>query len=211
MSRNGTVSYERWQHPIPPLVAATVEAARALNFELCVRPEIGRLLSVLAGGLPAGAIVGETGTGTGTGLAWMISAAPPDTQFISYEIDNDRAHAAQRLLVGNPNIEIVHADASELFDRGPFDLLVHDGHPGSGKHSPNDRVDPQRVLKAGGTMTVDDYTPITHWPPTFGDQIDAGRVAIVNDAGLYVSEINVASDLSVLVARRLPPDARLVS
>lgn len=45
---------------VPPLVLDAVAAAERLGFGLSVRPEIGRLLGVLAAGLPAGALIGET-------------------------------------------------------------------------------------------------------------------------------------------------------
>jgi len=75
MSLHGTQRYENLRDSVPLRVRSAVEGARRLEFGFCVRPEIGRLLAVLAGGLPPGARVGETGTGTGAGLAWMVDAA----------------------------------------------------------------------------------------------------------------------------------------
>lgn len=200
MSRGGTASYER-EHDVPELVRAAVAAAEELGFELCVRPEIGRLLSVLAAGFPDGSVVGETGTGTGAGLAWMVSASRPDVRFVSYEQDGRRARAAQEVFEHHPNVEVVHGDAAELFARGPFDLLVLDGGPGSGKEDGASPVDPRVLLRPGGTMTVDDFTPSDTWPPTFGGSVDAARLHWLEHDDLLSTEIRVAPDLAVVVAR----------
>ncbi|HWM18386.1 MAG TPA: hypothetical protein VNO51_01770 [Ilumatobacteraceae bacterium] len=192
---------------MPELVRAAVAQATGLGFELCVRPEIGRLLGTLAAGLPAGSRVGETGTGTGAGLAWMVTAASPSVRFLSYERAPDRAKAAQSLFGHLPNVEVVLGDSSELFTRGPFDLLVHDGGPGSGKMPGSTGVDPTVVLRPGGTMTIDDDTPATSWPPMFDGQIDEGRVHWLSHPALESTEVRVAPDLAVVVSRYLRSDA----
>ena len=51
-------------------------------------------------------------------------------------------------------------------DRG-VSVSVHDGGPGSGKTPDAIVVDPVEVLRPGGTMTIDDYTPANSWPPTW--------------------------------------------
>ena len=182
-----------------------VAAADRLGFEFCVRPETGRLLATLAAGLPAGSLVGETGTGTGAGLAWMVSAADPAIRFVSYEREPERARAAHAVFAHLPNVEIVCGDSADLFERGPFDLLVHDGGPGSGKIAGFDVVDPVEVLRPGGTMTIDDYTPATSWPPMFDGRVDGSRVHWLSHAELQSTEIRVAPDLAVVVCRLLRP------
>ena len=90
MSLGGTASYRdpARRGDLPDLVSSAVAAAEAVGFEFCVRPEIGRLLAALAGGVPPGGSIGETGTGTGAGVAWMQSAAHPETRIVSYELDD---------------------------------------------------------------------------------------------------------------------------
>lgn len=205
MSIGGTASYGRdGVGVVPPLVRRAVEQAERLGFEHCVRPEIGRLLGVLAGGLPPGSLVGETGTGTGAGLAWMVDAADPAVRFVSYEIDADRAKAAQSVFAAHPNVEVVCDDAARLFERGPFDLLVHDGGPASGKTPGASPVDPVLVLRPGGTMTVDDFTPADTWPPDFDGSPDTSRIHWLDHPDLRSSEIRVAPDLAVVVCRYFP-------
>lgn len=203
MSLGGTASYRRTStSTVPDLVLQAVSRAERLGFEQCVRPEIGRLLSILAGGLPPGSLVGETGTGTGAGLAWMVEAADPSVRFVSFELDPDRAAAARAVFAAHPNVEVVHGDAAGLFDHAPFDLLVLDGGPAAGKLSREHAIDPTEALRPGGTMTVDDYTPADRWPPEFEGAPDTNRLHWLDHPALRSTEIRVAPDLAVVVCRR---------
>ena len=157
---------------------------------------------------PAG-LIGETGTGTGAGLAWMVTANPK-AQFMSVERDVERARVARSVFADHPCVEIVTGDSGDLFARGPFDLLVHDGGWGSGKTDPR-RVDPTAVLRDNGLMTIDDYTPMTAWPPQHEAVVDQARVDCLEDGRLFATEIAVTPDLSVLLCRRRPPAARRAS
>ena len=132
--------------------------------------------------------------------------ANPDAQSISVERDAERARAARRVFADHPQVEILTGDAGELFSRGPFDLLVHDGGWGSGKADPR-RIDPTVVLRENGLMTIDDYTPMTVWPPRHEGTVDHARVDWLEDSRLFTTEIAVTPDLSVLICRRRPPDA----
>jgi predicted O-methyltransferase YrrM len=205
MSIGGTASYGRPAGvEVPALVRAAVAAAEVLGFEFCVRPETGRLLATLAAGLPPGSLVGETGTGTGAGLAWMVAAADSRVRFVSFEREGKRAEAAREVLAGRPNVEVVCGDSAAMFSRGPFDLLVHDGGPGSGKIPGSQPVDPVDVLRPGGTMTIDDYTPTNSWPPTFDGEVDESRLHWLAHPVLTSTEVRVAPDLAVIVCRYLP-------
>lgn len=203
MSFGGTAAYSA-DTQAPDLVRAAVANARSIDFELCVRPEIGRLLAVLAGGMVAGAVVGETGTGTGAGLAWMVAAARPDVRFVSYERDEERAALATELFAGHSTVEIICGDSAGLFGHGPFDLLVHDGGPYAGKSPGDERIDPGAVLAPGATMTIDDFSPMADWPPHFDGRPDEGRMHWLTHPEMRTTEITVAADLSVVVARYLP-------
>ena len=187
---------------LPTLVQEAVEEALRIGFEFCVHPATGRLLSVLAGGVPAGGLIGETGTGTGAGLAWMVSANP-GARFLSVEKDGARVAASRRVFAEHPNVEIIHGDAGELFDRGPFDLLVHDGGWGSGKADPR-RIDPTVVLKPNAVMTIDDYEPMIGWPPMFEGKPDTARIDWLSDPRFVSTEITVADHMAVLVCRGVP-------
>ena len=81
MSPQGTAAYDG-RTDLPPLVERAVGLARRLSFAHSCRPEHGRLLQALAGGA---AMIGETGTGCGVGLAWLACGAPPGVRLVSVE------------------------------------------------------------------------------------------------------------------------------
>jgi predicted O-methyltransferase YrrM len=201
----GTFAYRGAE--VPPLVRRAVDVALRLGFEDSCLPETGRLLSTLAGGVVSGTI-GETGTGCGVGLAWLVSAAQPGTRLVSIEIDPVRAAASRELFAGHAEVTVLHGDTGELFERGPFDLLVLDGGPGAGKNG-EEPVDPRRVLTANGTLLIDDFWPMTTWPPTFpSGEPDAARRHWLEHPALFTTEITTGAPshpVSVLVGRRRPP------
>ena len=204
MSPNGTARYRlQAAGSCPDLVLSAVAAATELGFQFCVHPATGRLLQLLAAGVPAGGVIGETGTGTGAGLAWMATGAGPDVSLVSVEQDGSRAAAARRVFSGRPNVTVLHGDAGAVFERGPFDLLVHDGGWGSAKMG-GPPVEPATVLRDGAIMTVDDYTPMDRWPPTYQDRPDEGRIHWLQHPDLLATEIRLAPDLAVIVARYTP-------
>ena len=79
MTVGGTLLY-RDEPDLPPLVGRAVELAERTGFLLSCHPANGRLLAILAAGR-SGGLIGDTGTGCGAGLAWMVSAASPSTRF----------------------------------------------------------------------------------------------------------------------------------
>ena len=197
MSLEGTGAYEG-ADDLPPLVERAVALARDLGFGLSCRPEQGRLLQVLAAGRPGG-VVGETGTGCGVGLAWMASGAHPTTRVVSVEVDPGRAEASAALFADQPNVTVLNGDWTALLDHGPFDLLVLDG---GGKGS-EDPVDVTVAVTLGGTVVVDDFTPMTEWPPTFAGAEDTARLHWLRHPALRTTEIRLAPDLASVVATRI--------
>jgi predicted O-methyltransferase YrrM len=88
MSIKGTDSYAGTA-ALPGIVAAAVALARDLGFPSACRVEQGRLLMALASG--ARSAIGETGTGCGVGLAWMVAGRQPGVRVVSVEQDKARA------------------------------------------------------------------------------------------------------------------------
>ena len=204
MSLGGTGLYrELDQSTVPPLVQRAVAVAEELDFDLCVHPATGRLLQSLAAGVANGGRVGETGTGTGAGLAWMASFASPHVSFLSVESDPVRAAAAKMVFAGTSNVTVIHGDAAEAYANGPYDLFVFDGGWGSGK-SGDERVELAKVVKAHGTFTVDDFSPMRRYPPLFEGDLDRGRHHWLTCPNVLATEIQVAATMSVLVGRHTP-------
>jgi predicted O-methyltransferase YrrM len=142
---------------LPPLVERALELEAELGFEGSSIPEVGRLLHVLAG--QRGRVrVGEIGTGTGVGAAWIVSAMPPAVPFVTVELDAGRAAAASRLFADDENAKVLHGDWHELMPpEAPFDLLFYDG---GGKQRPElDGEEVIGLLAPGGTLVLDDLTP----------------------------------------------------
>jgi predicted O-methyltransferase YrrM len=181
---------------LPALVRTAVELASRQNFDHSCAPEQGRLLSVLARGFTGGRI-GETGTGCGVGLAWLVEATDTSTSFVSIEIDAIRAAAAADLFADHPNVRVIHGDWAELLAHGPFDLLVLDGG-GKGKE-PTDGppLDPTGGwLAVGGTIVLDDFTPSGQ--PGASAHDEARRHWLEHPA-LRATELRLSPNLATLV------------
>lgn len=198
MSLQGTDAH-RDDYTLPALVRRAVEAARTHGFAFSCRPEQGRLLQVLA----AGALhsIAETGTGCGVGLAWLASGAAPGTRLTSVERDPTRARIAAEVFRDCPNVVILPGDWQRVEEHGPYDLLVLDG---GGQAKGNGAADPARLLAAGGTVVIDDFTPATTWPPRFNGALDQSRLHWLEHPELRATELRLAADLSVIVGTRLP-------
>lgn len=208
MSWQGTTKYEEFarHNHVPERVMRAVELAVQFDFMLSTQPETGRLAAALASGV-VGGLIGETGTGTGVGLAWMHSTAPAGTQLISIEIDEERAAATADLFADCPNVTVLNGDAHELAEYGPFDMLVLDTGVGPGPMNFVE-VDPLVQLRPNGLIFNDDQWPMTSWPPsTFEGETCRVRPHWLDHPEVFTTEVNVAEGFGVLLSRRRPNDA----
>jgi hypothetical protein len=137
---------------LPEVVERAVDLARSMNLDFSCHPAQGRLLALLAGGRP-GSVIGETGTGCGVGVAWMLSAADPSTRLVSVEQDPTRAKAARDLFGEYEQVQVLSGDWRLLLAHGPFDLLVLDGG-GNGKTLDDERVEPGRHFGAAAPSSL---------------------------------------------------------
>ena len=198
----GTAAYEAYaaEHELPALVRAAVELARESGFAYSCLPEHGELLRVLARGVGPG-VIGETGAGSGVGLAWMASAAHPDARLISVELDPRRAARAAELFQGTPQVRILQGDWRGLREYAPFDLLSLDGGgQGKGSDAP---IDPGEWLRPGGLAVMDDFAPLASWPPMFEGEVDAVRQRWLDHPQLRATQVNVTPEWSALLATYL--------
>jgi predicted O-methyltransferase YrrM len=152
---------------------------------------------LLAAGVGAGRI-GETGTGYGVGLAWMVSMAHPGANLFSVERNHDRARGARDVFAADPRVEVRCGDWHDLVDDAPFDMLVLDGG-GQGK-AEEPPLEPAEWLRPGGIVVVDDFTPMTGWPPRHGERVDEARMYWLEHPRLRTAEIRVTPTAASLVA-----------
>jgi predicted O-methyltransferase YrrM len=197
MSPHGTDAYLDVTG-LPPLVARAVSAARQAGFGNSCLPAHGRLLQLLAGGVGAGAI-GETGTGCGVGLAWLASGARPGVRLVSVEQDGRRAGLARSVFADVPAVTVLHGDWRELQASGPFELLAMDGG-GQGKHAGDPALGPRAWLAPGGTLVLDDFTPVAGWPPMRDGRPDTARLHWLQHPDLLATQIRTQPDACSIVA-----------
>ena len=142
---------------VPPLVEKALALTERLGIERSCRPEVGRLLHVLAASRGRERVA-EIGTGTCVGAAWIVSALPPQTPFFTAESDGSRAAAAREFFAGDENVHVLEGDWRELLPpESPFDLLFYDA---------TKQLRPQEdgelaagLLAPGGIAVLDDLTP----------------------------------------------------
>lgn len=144
--------------------------------------------------------IGETGTGCGVGLAWMVEATDASTSFVSVEIDASRAAVSAALFADHLNVCVVHDSWTALRGYGPFDLLVLDGG-GKGKEPADDPpLDPtDGWLAVGGTIVLDDFIP--DGEPGSQSHDDARRYWLEHST-LHTTELRLSPTLATLVGTR---------
>jgi predicted O-methyltransferase YrrM len=198
MSLDGTRAHLSGPGDLPPLVERAAQIATRLGFRYSCRPEQGRLLHALAAGAER---IGETGTGCGVGLAWLVSGMRGGASAVSVEQDAGRAQAAAGLFTAlSARVTVRHADWTAIAEHGPFDLLVLDGG-GQGKDGAP-AADPAALLRPGGVLVVDDFTPSRGAPPVHAGAPDAARLHWLDHPALRTVEIPLAPDLATLVCTR---------
>ena len=142
---------------VPPLVEKALALTERLGFERSCRPEVGRLLHVLAASRGRERVA-EIGTGTCVGAAWIVSALPPQTPFFTTELDEARAAAARELFAADENVHVLEGDWRELLPpEAPFDLVFYDAAKQLRPQEDGELV--AGLLAPGGIAVLDDLTP----------------------------------------------------
>ena len=164
------------------------------GFPLACTPEVGRLLQLCASlrGIEKAC---ELGTSYGVGTAWIESGLQRGATLLTVELNPDRAADARTLFADSASVEVISGDWTLARDRAPFDLLFSDGGP---KRAPGDPEKLAQLVRTGGIVVLDDYTP--EYPNKVGDL--SRRIWLENPA-YRAQELILAPDASVIVAVRL--------
>ncbi|MFC5815139.1 O-methyltransferase [Nonomuraea harbinensis] len=181
------------------LVRRATERAERAGFAYSCDPGVGRLLAVLAAGLPARARVLEIGTGTGVGTAWLVSGLTPRTDVTVTTIEYDAARAGLARQGEWPGfVEFRTGDALAMLPGlRTFDLIFADSP--AGKHERLDLT--LGALGPGGTLLVDDMTADPAWPAEFRERQEGVRRTLLADPALAAVELAHGSGI-ILATRR---------
>ena len=178
---------------VPPLVEKALALSERVGFERSCRPEVGRLLHVLAASRGRDRVA-EIGTGTCVGAAWIVSALPPQTPFFTAEIDEVRASAARELFERDENVHVLEGDWRELLPpEAPFDLLFYDATKQLRPREDGELV--AGLLAPGGLAVLDDLTPGSAGP-------DPVREFWLGRADLAATEILTTPESAAILAVR---------
>lgn len=172
----------------PARVWRAVELTRKNDFPLACTPEVGRLLQLLAAG--AGRIC-ELGTAYGVGAAWLTSGMSSHATLLTVEVDPHRAECARKLFADNRSVEVATGDWTIATERGWFDLVFSDGGP---KRRPGDPEKLLPLVRPGGLLVLDDYTP--------GLQNDVSRQIWFESEHYRAVEVTLTPESAVIVAAR---------
>jgi predicted O-methyltransferase YrrM len=184
---------------LPALVAAADSRARSAGFPRSCEPAVGRLLSVLAAHLPAGARVLELGTGAGVGTAWIVSGLLPRTDVAVTTVEKDPQTAALAAQGDWPGfVSLRHGDALEVLAEGcTFALIFADAQ--GGKSEGLDKT--IAALNPHGLLVVDDMTPTPDWTRELRARQDWVRWTLFSSPLLTSVELSHGSGV-ILAARR---------
>lgn len=180
---------------LPELVVRALRMSLHRGYVQTSRTETGRLLATLAATRTG--TIAECGTGCGVGAAWLRSGAPKSTRVITAELDPELAHGVMDMFADD-DIDVIHADWSDLAEQGPFSLVFLDA--GSAKQFPRDQI--ADLVADGGMIVLDDFTPCPGWPPLAGGRVDTMRQDWLSDERFVSVDVMVAEDTSVIIAVR---------
>ncbi len=178
---------------LPELVIRALRLSLERGYMQASRTETGRLLAALAATRTG--TIAECGTGCGVGAAWLRSGAPKTTRVITAELDPELAHGVMDMFAGD-DIDVMHADWSSLAEHAPFSLIFMDAT--SAKGWPRERI--VELVREGGMIVLDDFTPCPTWPPLEGGRVDTLRLDWLSDERFTSVDVMVAEDTSVVIA-----------
>ena len=207
---------ERYQLEKPALVLEAEKLAEKLGFPLlpegrpvghagpdsaCV-PQMGGLLLTLTASKPGGRI-GEFGTGSGVGSAWIVSGLQERAVLVTCDINGELITHVKDLFKGKANIDIRHGNWEMIMaDEAPFDLLFLDS--GVADALVPDRWDEiTELVCVGGQIVFDDIVPIELWSDDWSERLDMKREFALRNPRVVFSEVGLTSLASALIITRI--------
>lgn len=187
---------------LPEVVERAFAVSRRAGYVSFCRNETGRLLAMLAA--TRDGTMAEFGTGCGVGTAWLRSGVRGEkARIITAELDPALARAASEIFVDDPQVEVLAANWSTLWDQGPFSLLFLDSGQFDGRLTAEVGVDAVAdLVEDGGIIVLDDFTPCESWPPIANGRVDVLREQWLTDERFTTVEVMVAPDASTLIATK---------
>jgi demethylmenaquinone methyltransferase/2-methoxy-6-polyprenyl-1,4-benzoquinol methylase len=170
-------------------VADAYARAEAASFELSCDPEVGKLLCILAGAVPAGGRILELGTGVGVGLAWIVHGLGDrtDVEVVTVEIDP----AIHRVAKGTEWPGYVR------FELGAFELIFPDA-PAGKLYGIGRTIE---ALAPRGVLIVDDMDLEPHGDPELRAALVKVRARLLSRSDLLVAELDLGSGVMLAVRR----------
>lgn len=207
---------ERYRIEKPPLVIEAEELAEELGFPLlpegrpvgsegpasaCI-PSMGALLMTLAASKPGGRI-GEFGTGSGVGSAWLASGLQQGAVLVSCEINDELFRHVKTLFSNRADIDLYHMAWEEMMaTEMPFDLLFMDSGV-AGMLEPNRWDEITELVNIGGQIAFDDIEPIVLWPDDWSERVDMKREFALRNPRVVSSEVGLTDVSSALIVTRI--------
>jgi demethylmenaquinone methyltransferase/2-methoxy-6-polyprenyl-1,4-benzoquinol methylase len=184
---------------VPQRVLEAISRAEKLGFAQPCDDGVGRLLAVLAAGMPAGGRILEIGTGAGVGTAWLVEGIGSNASVTLFTIEVDDQLSAQVADADWPiGVQFEVGDAIELLPTlGQFDLVFADAAAGTwyGLDLTIEATAP------GGLIVVDDMTPSRWVDAEHEARTGQARATLLSDPRLEAVEISWSTGV-ILACRR---------
>jgi predicted O-methyltransferase YrrM len=109
----------------PEVLEAIQKDTEELGFMMPSEPKTGALLAALAASKPGGRLL-ELGTGTGLGIAWLLTGMDADARLDTVDIEANVVAVARRHLAADSRVTFHVMDGAAFMSRSAhsqFDLI----------------------------------------------------------------------------------------
>lgn len=182
---------------IPELVKKTKTLASEFGFTQSCTDEFGRFLYMLIGQAKGNIL--EIGTGFGVSTSWIVSSmSASNSSLISIDNQQDYIEAIKPFF-SQSNVEFMSADWKEIINKGPFNFVFADAADAKSTYA----QELFKLLRVGGVLIMDDFTPEEYWPAEWRGKRDDVREYWLNHTKLAATEILLTPQQAVIIASKL--------